>query len=214
MAVADQLAAAPSSQRRIGLYLGLLAGAMAALLLAGWSTPNFLTFDNMFVVVRAASITGDRGRRHELRDHIRKPVRLVCGTTLGLAERRLRAVSSREPVGAAELRCRLRGSCARRAFCKATSSRLFEIRLLQQSRSGHVFVGLAAYVSGNGNIRIHNEAATWVGTVRPLGVPIQSWVFVAWALIGLFLVEEKPRRSTDNAQRSESANGCSDGTAC
>jgi ribose/xylose/arabinose/galactoside ABC-type transport system permease subunit len=31
---------------------------VAALFLAGWSTPNFLTFDNNFVVIRAASITG------------------------------------------------------------------------------------------------------------------------------------------------------------
>ena len=58
MGVANHLTVAPGSQRRLGIYLGLLAGAAAALLLARWSTPNFLTFDNMFVVVRAASITG------------------------------------------------------------------------------------------------------------------------------------------------------------
>ena len=54
---------------------------------------------------------------------------------------------------------------------------------------GAVFAGLAAYVSGNGNVRIHNDVATWIGTARPLGVPIQSWVFVAWALFGLFVIK-------------------------
>jgi ribose transport system permease protein len=32
--------------------------------------------------------------------------------------------------------------------------------------------------------------ATWIGTVRPLGVPVQSWVFVLWALLGMFVLKK------------------------
>ena len=58
MAVAKLLAISPGSHARVGVYLALAVVVGIALLLAGWSTPNFATFNNMFVVVRAASITG------------------------------------------------------------------------------------------------------------------------------------------------------------
>ena len=58
MAIAGALTVDVVGSGRLGLYLGLLAGAAAAFLLGGWSSPAFLTVDNMFVVVRAASITG------------------------------------------------------------------------------------------------------------------------------------------------------------
>ena len=213
MGVANELAVAPGSHRRIGLYLGLLAGALVALLLAGWSTPNFLTFDNIFVVVRAASITGIVA--------VGMSYVTISGNLFALSAGQLSALLS--VVYALMVRGNLwvplscAGVCAVAVLAGVLQGYAITIirnPIITTIAFGAVFVGLAAYVSGNGNIRIHNEAATWVGTMRPLGIPIQSWVFVTWALIGLFLVKEKPRRSTDNAERSKSSNGCSDRTAC
>ena len=188
MGVADQLAVAPGSQRGIGLYLALLAGVAAALLLAGWSTPNFLTFDNMFVVVRAASITGIVA--------VGMSYVTISGNLFALSAGQLSALLSvvyalmvRGNLGVA-VSCA--GVCAVAVLAGLLQGYAITIirnPIITTIAFGAVFVGLAAYVSGNGNVRIHNETANWIGTVRPLGVPIQSWVFVAWALIGLFLLK-------------------------
>ena len=168
MGVADQLAAAPSSQRRIGLYLGLLAGAMAALLLAGWSTPNFLTFDNMFVVVRAASITGIVA--------VGMSYVTISGNLFALSAGQLSALLS--VVYALLVRGNLwvplscAAACAVAVLAGVLQGYVITIirnPIITTIAFGALFVGLAAYVSGNGNIRIHDGAATWVGTVRPLG---------------------------------------------
>ena len=45
------------AQRRRGfLFMGL--GIVAVLVVGGLTTPSFLTFENLLVVIRAASITG------------------------------------------------------------------------------------------------------------------------------------------------------------
>ncbi len=41
--------------------------------------------------------------------------------------------------------------------------------------------------------------------MRPLGVPIQSWVFVAWALFGLFVMKKTRIGRIDDAQWRQSA---------
>ncbi len=171
MGVADLSAVASFSHRRVGLYLGLLAGTVAALLLAGWSTPNFLTFDNMFVVVRAASITGIVA--------VGMSYVTISGNLFALSAGQLSALLSvvyalmvRGNLGV-PLSCA--GVCALAALAGVLQGYAIAIirnPIITTIAFGAVFVGLAAYVSGNGNIRIHSAAASWLGTVRPLGIPI------------------------------------------
>jgi simple sugar transport system permease protein/ribose transport system permease protein len=171
------------------VYVGLLAGALAALILAGWSTPNFLTFGNMFVVVRAASITGIVA--------VGMSYVTISGNLFALSAGQLSALLSvvfallvRGNLGA-PLSCL--GVCVIAALAGGLQGYAITIirnPIIATIAFGAVFVGLAAYISGNGNIRIHNDAATWIGTLRPLGVPIQSYVFVAWALFGFFALKK------------------------
>lgn len=188
MAIAKLLTVTPVGSGRLGLYLGLLAGAAAAFLLGGWSSPAFLTVDNMFVVVRAASITGIVA--------VGMSYVTISGNLFALSAGQLAALLSvifallvRGDLGA-PLSCVCVCAVAILAgFLQGYAITIIKNPIITTIAFGAVFVGLAAYVSSNGNIRIHDATATWIGTVRPLGVPIQSYVFVAWALFATFLLK-------------------------
>jgi simple sugar transport system permease protein/ribose transport system permease protein len=52
---------------------------------------------------------------------------------------------------------------------------------------GAVFAGLAALLSRNTLIRVHDTSPLWFGTARPFGVPMQSWTFVILTIIASLL---------------------------
>jgi len=54
---------------------------------------------------------------------------------------------------------------------------------------GGFFRGLASVVSQNQNILLGSDAAEWLGTGRPLGVPTQSWAFIILTLIAWFVLQ-------------------------
>lgn len=188
MAISKPLTTTSPPLGRIGLYVGLAGGTIAALLVAGLFAPAFLTFDNMFIVVRAASITGIVA--------VGMCYVTISGNLFALSAGQLAALLSvtyalmvRENVSV-PLSCL--GVCTIAVLLGAVQGYAIAIirnPIITTIAFGTVFAGVAAYISGNGNIRIHSEAATWMGTLRPLGVPIQSWVFAAWALFGLFLLK-------------------------
>ncbi len=178
----------PAARGSIGIYIGLLVAAVAAFLLGGWFSPAFLTVDNMFVVVRAASITGIVA--------VGMSYVTISGNLFALSAGQLAALLS--VIFALLVRSDLGAGLSCVCVCiVAVLAGLLQGYAITMIRNpiiatiafGAVFVGLAAYVSGNGNVRIHDATATWIGTVRPLGVPIQSYVFVVWALLATFLLK-------------------------
>jgi ribose transport system permease protein len=189
MALTGIAAIASPSRGRAGLPVGLAAAGVVALTIAGWSTPSFLTFDNLFVVIRAASITGIVA--------VGMSYVTISGNLFALSAGQLSALLSivyalliRTDVGV-PLSCL--GVFAVAILAGALQGYAITIiknPIITTIAFGAVFAGLAALVSGNGNIRVHSDMATWIGTVRPLGVPVQSWVFVLWALLGMFVLKK------------------------
>jgi len=52
-----------------------------------------------------------------------------------------------------------------------------------------VGVRVASLVSNNKNILLETDAAQWLGTGRPLGIPTQSWVFVILTIVAWFVLQ-------------------------
>lgn len=176
------------SPRRVAAYGGLLAAAWALVAVVGWSTPSFTTIDNAFVVIRAASITGIVA--------VGMSYVTISGNLFALSAGQLSALLGivyalliRSGIGV-PISCL--GAIAVAVLAGALQGyavTMVRNPIITTIAFGAVFAGLAALISGNGNVRIHSEAATWIGTIRPAGVPIQSWVFIAWALTGWFLMK-------------------------
>ncbi|HXT09663.1 MAG TPA: ABC transporter permease [Roseiarcus sp.] len=163
------------------------AAAAAALALAGWTTPAFLTLDNLFVVVRAASTTGVVAIGMSYVTISGNLFALSAGqlsALLGIVYALLVRAGAGAPAACGATLVAAAGAGAAQGYAMT----IVRNPIITTIAFGAVFAGIAALISGNGNIRLHNEIATWIGTMRPLRVPIQSWVFVAWALVSAFIV--------------------------
>lgn len=189
MAASNLAAIAPRSQARLGIYGAVGVVAAAALALAGWSTPSFLTVDNLFIVIRAASITGIVA--------VGMSYVTISGNLFALSAGQLSALLGivyalliRADLGVPASCFGAIGVAILAGVLQGFAIAVVRNPIITTIAFGAVFGGVAALISANGNIRIHDATAAWIGTVRPLGVPIQSWVFVAWALFGLFVMKK------------------------
>ena len=189
MAASNLAAVAPRSPARLGIYAAVPAVAAAALALAGWSTPSFLTVDNLFIVIRAASITGLAA--------VGMSYVTISGNLFALSAGQLSALLGivyalivRAGLGVPAGCLGAMGVAILAGMLQGFAIAVVRNPIITTIAFGAVFAGVAALISANGNIRIYDATADWIGTVRPLGVPIQSWVFVAWALFGLFVMKK------------------------
>jgi ribose transport system permease protein len=189
MAASNLAAIAPRSPARLGIYAAVAAVAAAALALAGWSTPSFLTVDNLLIVIRAASITGLAA--------VGMSYVTISGNLFALSAGQLSALLGivyalivRAGLGVPAGCLGAMGVAILAGMLQGFAIAVVRNPIITTIAFGAVFAGVAALISANGNIRIHDATADWIGTVRPLGVPIQSWVFVAWALFGLFVMKK------------------------
>jgi ribose transport system permease protein len=189
MAALNLAAIAPGSSARLGIYAVVAVVVAATLALAGWSTPSFLTIDNLFVVIRAASITGIVA--------VGMSYVTISGNLFALSAGQLSALLGivyallvRTDLGVSASCLGVMGVAILAGMLQGFAIAVVRNPIITTIAFGAVFAGLAALISANGNIRIHDATAAWIGTVRPLGVPIQSWVFVAWALFGLFVMKK------------------------
>ncbi len=168
--------------------VGVLAAAVV-LAAAAWSTPSFATLDNLSVIVRAASATGIVA--------VGMSYVTISGNLFALSSGQLAALLGivygllvRSGHGAL-----VSSASAMAVAIAAGAMQGFVINLIRNPivttiAFGAVFAGVAALVSGNGNVRVHDQIALLLGTARPLGVPIQSWVFVLWTLLGWWLMRK------------------------
>jgi ribose transport system permease protein len=168
--------------------LAAVAAIVIIAVVAGLTTPAFLTVGNGLVIVRAASMTGIVA--------IGMSYVTLSGNLFALSASALGALlavifalvtaQTDLPAGIAVV---LVGAVLA-GVLQGVAVNLTGNPIIATLAFGAVFRGLASVLSGNGVLRIHNTAAAWIGTARPLGVPTQSWTFVFLAAVSWLVIRK------------------------
>ena len=174
--------------RKRQMTFGAVAAlAVVALIIAGVITPAFLSIDNFIVILRAASITGlvALGMSYVT----------ISGNLFVLSAEETAALSAvtfavlvsngMHYVPAVVLTLGFAG------FYGIVQGVIIGVGgnpIVTTLGFGAVLRGVASIVSGNKNVRLGTDAADWIGTGRLLGVPTQSWAFVACILVAWFVL--------------------------
>ena len=174
------------AKRRRTIILGTAAIGFL-ILIGGATTPGFLTLDNFLIVIRAASITGIVA--------LGMSYITISGNLFALSAEELAVLSA--CVFAWLMRAHydlaaclvltllfagfaggIQGAITARGTDPIITTLAF----------GALFRGLASVVSNNKSILLETDAAQWLGTGRPLGIPTQSWVFVILTFVAWFVL--------------------------
>jgi simple sugar transport system permease protein/ribose transport system permease protein len=163
-----------------------LLAIVCLIAIAGFTTPSFATFDNMFVVIRAASITGivAIGMSYIT---ISGNLFALSASSLGALLAVLFALITAQFGFAAGIVLTLALAVAA-GVAQGAAISLIGNPIITTLAFGTVFRGLAALFSGNSILRIDSDVALWLGTARPLGMPTQSWAFIIAALLSWFVI--------------------------
>jgi len=164
--------------------------AIVALLFAGWATtPSFLTFENIMVVIRAASITGIIA--------LGMSYITISGNLFALSAEELAilmacvfAFMMRAEYG---LTTSIIVTLLAAAACGAIQGTIIARGadpIITTLAFGALFRGLASLVTNNKNILLNTKAAEWLGTGRPLGIPTQSWAFLILTGLAWFVLQK------------------------
>lgn len=164
---------------------GLIA-ILVLLVVASVTTPGFARVDNIFVVIRAASLTGivAIGMSYIT---ISGNLFALSASALGALLAVLFALLTAALGFAAGLFLTL-GIAVLCGLAQSVAISLIGNPIITTLAFGTVFRGLAALFSGNSILRIESEAALWLGTARPLGIPTQSWAFIIAAILSWFII--------------------------
>lgn len=164
---------------------GLIA-ILVLLVVASVTTPGFARVDNIFVVIRAASITGivAIGMSYIT---ISGNLFALSASALGALLAVLFALLTAALGFSAGLFLTL-GIAVLCGLAQSVAISLIGNPIITTLAFGTVFRGLAALFSGNSILRIESEAALWLGTARPLGIPTQSWAFIIAAILSWFII--------------------------
>lgn len=178
--------ASPGRQRIAGSLLALLAGGVLVFV-ATITTPTFLTYDNILVIVRQASITGIMA--------LGMTFITISGNFFSLSVEQTAAVSSIVFAQAMSnnwgLAASLLGTLAVAAAIGAVQGGVISLGvnpIVTTLAAGSVLYGLAAMITGNQIIQIRTGSGTWIGQGRPLGIPTQSWAFVILTVTAAILL--------------------------
>ncbi len=176
------------ARRRRNIAIVVVA-IVVVVLAGGLTTPNFLTIENLLVVVRAASITGIIA--------LGMSYITISGNLFALSAEELAILSAcvfawlmREHYGLFfALSLTLLFSAAAGAIQGGIIARGAD-PIITTLAFGAFFRGLASLVTNNQNILLGTDAAQWLGTGRPLGIPTQSWAFVILTAIAWFVLQK------------------------
>jgi simple sugar transport system permease protein/ribose transport system permease protein len=179
---------AQARTRRLRMMIGIVIAIIALFAAASLTTPGFLTFDNMQVVVRAASITGIVA--------LGMAYLTISGNLFALSAEELAILS------ACVFAWLMRAdhdlvTCIVLALLFAAASGAIQGAIIALGADpiittlafGALFRGLSSLVSANKNILLGTKSAEWLGTGRPLGIPTQSWAFVILTIIAWFVLQ-------------------------
>jgi ribose transport system permease protein len=176
-----------AAKRRRTIILGTAAIGLLVLI-GGATTPGFLTLDNLLIVIRAASITGIIA--------LGMSYITISGNLFALSAEELSVLSA--CVFAWLLRAHYdlaAGLVLTLVFAGSAGGIQGAIiargadPIITTLAFGALFRGLASLVSNNKNILLETDAAQWLGTGRPLGIPTQSWVFVILTIVAWFVLQ-------------------------
>ena len=186
--VAEIEAEAVARRRKIAAS-AIIAGLAILVVLGGITTPTFLTLGNLLVVVRNASITGIVA--------LGMSYVTISGNMFALSAEELSILSAcifgwlmRAKFG---LAVSLVATLMFAGLGGAVQGGIIAVGadpIITTLAFGGLFRGLASVVSQNQNILLGTDAAQWLGTGRPLGVPTQSWAFVILTLIAWFVLQK------------------------
>jgi ribose transport system permease protein len=176
-----------AAKRRRTIILGTAAIGLLVLI-GGATTPGFLTLDNLLIVIRAASITGIIA--------LGMSYITISGNLFALSAEELSVLSA--CVFAWLLRAHYdlaAGLVLTLVFAGSAGGIQGAIiargadPIITTLAFGALFRGLASLVSNNKNILLETDAAQWLGTGRPLGIPTQSWVFAILTIVAWFVLQ-------------------------
>ncbi|MCB1487483.1 MAG: ABC transporter permease [Bauldia sp.] len=168
----------------------IIIGAIVLLVLVGAATtPTFLTFENLLVVIRAASITGIIA--------LGMSYITISGNLFALSAEELAILSAcvfaflmrAEYDLVTSLVITLLFAAAAGAIQGAIIS-FGADPIITTLAFGGLFRGFASLVTNNKNILLGTDSAQWLGTGRPLGIPTQSWAFVFLTAIAWFVLQK------------------------
>lgn len=175
--------------RRLRNIAIVVAAIIVLLLLGGATTPSFLTFENLLVVIRAASITGILA--------IGMSYITISGNLFALSAEELAILTAcifaflmRAEFG---LFPSLAITLVFAAACGAIQGGVISLGadpIITTLAFGAFFRGSASIITNNKNILLGTKAAEWLGTGRPLGIPTQSWAFVILTLLAWFALQK------------------------
>jgi simple sugar transport system permease protein/ribose transport system permease protein len=180
---------ADARRRRVRNIVGVATAIIVLVLVAGLTTPSFLTFENLLVVVRAASITGIIA--------LGMSYITISGNLFALSAEELAILTA--CVFAFLMRAEyglvpsLIITLAFAAACGAIQGGVISLGadpIITTLAFGGLFRGVASLVTDNKNILLGTKAAEWLGTGRPLGIPTQSWAFIILTLLAWFILQK------------------------
>ncbi len=186
MSIMTDVSTSAARRRSFPRFVWVVAAIVALYFAAGVTTPSFATFDNMLVIVRAASITGIVA--------IGMSYVTISGNLFALSAAALGAflaVIFALAVGQLGFAAGLAATLVvaiMAGMAQGLSISLVGNPIITTLAFSTVFRGLAALFSGNSIVRIDSDVALALGTGRPLGVPMQSWAFIALALVSWALI--------------------------
>ena len=163
-----------------------LLAIVVLIAIAGLTTPSFATVGNLFVVIRAASITGIVAIAMSYVT-ISGNLFALSASSLGALLAVLFALITAQFGFAAGIVLTLAIAIAF-GLAQGVAITLIGNPIITTLAFGTVFRGLAALFSGNSILRIDSDVATWLGTARPLGMPTQSWAFIIAGLLSWFVI--------------------------
>jgi ribose transport system permease protein len=176
-----------AAKRRRTIILGTAAIGLLVLIGAA-TTPGFLTLDNLLIVIRAASITGIVA--------LGMSYITISGNLFALSAEELAVLSA--CVFAWLMRAHYdlaAGLVLTLVFAGSAGGIQGAIiargadPVITTLAFGGLFRGLASLISNNKNILLETDAAQWLGTGQPLGIPTQSWVFAILTIVAWFVLQ-------------------------
>lgn len=160
------------------LFPAMVMAAVGGLLLIGWlTTPEFITYRNFQSVVRAAALIGIIA--------VSMTFITIAGSFFSLSVSQTAAASAIGfaaliswgwPVWAAILAVLV--ATAIIGLAQGGAIALGGNPIVVTLAVGATLFGTGAWLTDNKTVRTGTDVAQWIGTARPLGVPMQTWAFL------------------------------------
>jgi ribose transport system permease protein len=177
-----ELVLAHSDWRRLVAPVSVAAAVIGILIVGGLTTPEFLTVDNLLIIVRTASITGIVA--------LGTTFVTLTGNFFSLSLEQTAAMCS---IVFAEALAHGYGLTLSLVLGLLTSIGIGIGQglvvaaglnpIVTTLGAGAALYGLAAVVTNNEVVNFSTAQADWLGRGRPLGVPTQSWAFILFTIL-------------------------------